>query len=138
MKKLLKPVRKINRKSLKYAKISDVLADQFQGLEGPIDTRHLLISMMLPPAVKMFIQDMEAEVEALCGGRYKHGKTLHRWGTQPGSIVLGNQHVAIEKSRVRNPGIDQEIELETYKSFQDPKRFEQSVFTEGLKRVSQR
>ena len=58
MKKLLKPVRKINRKSLRYAKKSEILADQFEGLEGPIDTRHMLISMMLPPAVKMFIQDM--------------------------------------------------------------------------------
>lgn len=138
MKKLLKSVRKINRKSLKHAKISDVLADQFQGLDGPIDTRHLLISMMLPPAVKMFIQDMEEEVEALCGDRYKHGKSLYRWGTQKGSIILGNQHVAIEKSRVRNPETDQEIELETYKKFQNPENFEQTVFTEGLKRVSQR
>lgn len=138
MKKLLKPVRKINRKSLRHAKKGDVLSDQFEGLEGPIDTRHLLISMMLPPAVKMFIQDMEAEVKALCGDRYKHGKSLHRWGTQKGSIILGNQHVAIEKSRVRNPITAQEIELETYKNFQDPKRFEQSVFAEGLKRVSQR
>ena len=138
MKKLLKPVRKINRKSLRYAKKSEILADQFEGLEGPIDTRHMLISMMLPPAVKMFIQDMEREVKALCGDRYKHGKTLHRWGTQKGSIILGNQHVGIEKSRVRNPETDEEVELTSYKSFQDPKRFEQAVFTEGLKRVSQR
>jgi transposase-like protein len=98
----------------------------------------MLISMMLPPAIKMFIQEMEAEVDALCGDRYKHGKTLHRWGTQKGSIILGNQHVAIEKSRVRNPETEEEVELKSYKDFQDPKRFEQAVFTEGLKRVSQR
>jgi transposase-like protein len=138
MKKLLKAVRKINRKPLKHAKKTEILADQFEGLEGPIDTRHMLISMMLPPAIKMFIQEMEAEVDALCGDRYKHGKTLHRWGTQKGSIILGNQHVAIEKSRVRNPETEEEVELKSYKDFQDPKRFEQAVFTEGLKRVSQR
>jgi putative transposase len=138
MKNLLKAVRKINRKCLKHAKKSEILADQFEGLEGPIDTRHMLISMMLPPAIKMFIQEMEAEVDALCGDRYKHGKTLHRWGAQKGSIILGNQHVAIEKSRVRNPETEEEIELKTYKNFQDPQRFEQTVFTEGLKRVSQR
>ena len=138
MKKLLKAVRKINRKPLKYAKKSEVLTDQFEGLQGPIDTRHMLISMMLPPAVKMFMQDMEAEVETLCGDRYKHGKNLHRWGSQKGSIILGNQHVAIEKSRVRNPESGQEVELETYKKFQSPESFEQAVFTEGLKKVSQR
>lgn len=138
MKKLLKSVRKINRKSLKHAKQREIFLDQFEGFEGPIDTKHMLISLMLPPAVKMFIQEMEREVEVLCGDRYKHGKTLHRWGKQNGSIVLGNQHVAIEKSRVRNPETGHEVDLETYKNFQDPKLFEQTVFTEGLKRVSQR
>ena len=86
----------------------------------------------------MFIQEMEREVEILCGSRYEHGKTLHRWGKQKGSIVLGNQHVTIEKWRVRNPETCQEVDLESYRNFQDPKLFEQAVFTEGLKRVSQR
>ena len=138
MKKLLKAVSKINRKSLRHAKRDQILLDQFEGLEGPIDTKHMLISLMLPPAIKMFTQEMEREVESLCGTRYEHGKTLHRWGKQNGSIVLGNQHVAIEKSRVRNPKTGQEVDLESYKNFQDPKLFEQTVFTEGLKRVSQR
>ena len=46
--------------------------------------------------------------------------------------------MAIEKSRVRNPESGQEVELETYKKFQSPESFEQAVFTEGLKKVSQR
>ena len=77
MKKLLKAVSKINRKSLRHAKRDEILLDQFEGLEGPIDTKHMLISLMLPPAVKMFIQEMEREVESLCGIRYEYGKTLH-------------------------------------------------------------
>jgi putative transposase len=50
--------------------------------------------------------------------------------------VLGNQHVAIEKARVRGP--EGEVKLETYERFQDPKRFDEQVFHQGLKRVSQR
>jgi|ERR1035438_1288446 transposase-like protein len=138
MKKLLKAVSKINRKSLRHSKRADILNDQFEGLTGPIDTRHMLISMMLPPAIKMFIQDMENEVEMLCGNRYEHGKNLHRWGTQKGSVIMGNQHVAIEKARVRNPLTEKEVDLQTYKKFQDPEMFNQNVFSEGLKRVSQR
>ena len=46
--------------------------------------------------------------------------------------------MAIEKSRVTNPKTGQEVDLESYRNFQDPKLFEQTVFTEGLKRVSQR
>jgi transposase-like protein len=138
MKNVLKAVRKINRKSLKHAKRTEILTDKFESLTGPIDTRHMLISLMLPPAIKMFIQDMEKEVDLLCGSRYQHGKTNHRWGTQKGSIVLGNQHVAIEKARVRNPTSGEEVNLEVYEKFQNPKEFEQEVFSEGLRHVSQR
>jgi transposase-like protein len=138
MRTVLKAVRKINRKPLVHAKTDDILNDQFQGLEGPIDTQHMLISMMLPPAVKEFVRQLEEEVDLICGARYKHGKVNQRWGSQPGSIVLGNQQVAIERRRVRSKVTGEEVKLETYEQFQDPKHFHQAVFTEGLKKVSQR
>ena len=125
------------RKPLKHAKMRDVLADKFEGLEGPIDSQHLLISMLLPPAVKQFMEDCAREVDQLCGDRYKHGKSAQRWGSQNGSIILGNHHVAVEKLRVREKD-GKEVPLQTYEEFQNPKLFEQAVFNEGLKRVSQR
>ena len=137
MPKVLKAVRKINRKPLVHAKQADILNNKFEGVEGPIDTQHMLISMLLPPAVKALIEEVGREVDKICGSRYAHGKSNVRWGTQSGSIVLGNQHVAIEKPRVRSKS-GEEVELETYQQFQDPKIFQQAVFTEGLKKVSQR
>lgn len=88
------------------------------------------------PAVKAFMQELEREVDSLCGSRYKHGKVNHRWGTQEGSIILANHHVAIEKPRVRSK-VGAEVHLKTYSDFQDPRLFEEAVFTEGIKRVSQ-
>lgn len=134
---VLKSVKKINRKSLKHAKKSDIIAGKFENLDGPINTQHLLISTLLLPAVKMFIAEIESEVEKLCGDRYRHGKTNHRWGSQKGSIVLGNQNVALEVPRVRGKG-GIEVKLQTYEDFQDPRLFDQAVFTEGIKKVSQR
>ncbi|MEI8062371.1 MAG: transposase [bacterium] len=122
---------------MKYAKKSQILNDEFENLDGPIETQHLLISTLLPPAVKAFIAECESEVENLCGGRYRHGKMNHRWGSQNGSIVLGNQHVALEVPRVRGKD-KKEIRLQTYEDFQDPRLFNQAVFTEGIKKVSQR
>ena len=81
--------------------------------------------------------ELEGEVEKLCGSRYKHGKTNHRWGSQNGSIVLGNQNVALEVPRVRMKD-GAEVKLTTYQEFQDPRLFDQAVFTEGIKKVSQR
>lgn len=139
MAKLLKVAGKSNRKPCKYVKKNDALSDQFETIQGPIDTQHLLISTLLPPAVKMFIQELEREVDELCGTRYRHSEDQnHRWGSQKGSIVLGNQHVAIERPRVRSAVSGKEIRLQTYEDFQDPKIFESKVFAEGLKKVSQR
>jgi transposase-like protein len=136
MRNVLKPVRKINRKPLKHARRKDIAADKFEGIDGPIDTQHLLISTLIPPAVKQFLAQLESEVASLCGAHYEHGKENQRWGSQNGSIILGNQHVALERPRVRGQG--GEVRLKTYEQFQDPKLFNQAVFTEGLKKVSQR
>ena len=134
---VLKSVQKINRKKLNHAKKTDILGNKFENSNGPIDTQHLLISTLLPPAVKMFIAECEAEVNKLCGDRYLHGKEKHRWGSQNGSIVLGNQHVALEVPRVREKN-GKEVSLQTYQDFQNPELFDQAVFTEGIKKVSQR
>jgi putative transposase len=137
MGKVLNCVCKGNRKKLKHAKRSDVLAGDFTTEAGPISSQHLLISMLLPSSVKAFLEEVEREVTQLAGPRYAHGKSIQRWGTQSGSVVIGNQHVAIDRPRVRAKG-GGEVEIKTYQQFQDPKLFEQAVFNEGIKRVSQR
>lgn len=134
---VLKSVPKINRKKLIHAKRKDVLEEKFEGLDGPIESRHALISLFLPATVKMLIADLEKEVDELCGDRYKHGKINQRWGTQAGSVVLGNQRVAIERPRVRSKD-GSEVVLKSYEEFQSPNHFDDAVFAEGLKRVSQR
>lgn len=113
MANVLKSVKKINRKPLNHARREDILNEKFEGIDGPIDTQHLLISTLLPPAVKMFIRDCVDEVEQLCGERYKHGKENVRWGDQKGSIVLANQQVAVPKLRVRSKS-GEEVPLKTY------------------------
>jgi putative transposase len=134
---VLKPVRKINRKPLVHAKKSDILEGIFENPEGPIDTQHLLISTLLPPAVKEFIAQCDREVDELCGDRYRHGKVNNRWGSQNGSIILANQRVALEIPRVRGKD-GKEVRLKKYEEFQNPELFDRAVFVEGIKKVSQR
>jgi hypothetical protein len=125
-KTVLKVIGKGKRKALKHARKSEVLVDKFENPQGPIDTQHLLISTLLPPAVKMFIQELEKEVDQLCGDRYRHtADQNYRWGSQKGSIVLGNQQVAVERPRVRSSATGKEVKLQTYEDFQDAKMFEQ-------------
>jgi len=134
---VLKAVRKINRKPLRHAKKSDIIEGKFENLDGPIDTQHLLISTLLPENVKAFIAECDREVTKLCGERYRHGKVNNRWGSQNGSIILANQRVALEVPRVRGKD-GKEVRLQTYEDFQNPALFDRAVFTEGIKKVSQR
>ncbi len=125
------------RKILKPITPEEIQKNLFEGKDGvSIDSDHLLISMLLPPAVRAFYAELESEVEAICGARHSRIGDTSRWGSQPGSITLGNQKVSIERPRVRGPG--GEVPLATYARFQDPSLFDQQVFEQGLKRVSQR
>jgi putative transposase len=138
MRNVIRIAKKSNREKLKHARIKDVLNDRFESADStPIDSQFMLISALLPPAVKAFIEQCEAEVTQLCGARYRHGKENQRWGAQNGSVVIANQRVAIEKPRVRNK-LGQEVNLQTYEDFQNPELFDQSVFVDGVRRVSQR
>ncbi len=49
---------KINRKKLVHAKRRDIQEMKFEGVEGPLDTEHLLISTLLPPGCKTFPRDL--------------------------------------------------------------------------------
>jgi len=114
-------------------------AGQVPGFEPGVmlDSQYLLITALLPPAVKEFLAQCESEVAGICGKRHAREEgLLSRWGTQGGSIYLGGQKVAVQKPRVR--GADGEHTLSTYERFQDQKLFDQQVFQEGIRRVSQR
>jgi putative transposase len=128
------------KKIVKPVSLEDFRKNAVEGEDGQIlDSEHLLISALIPPAVKAFLEAAKAEVMRLAGARYdrKTGK-FSRYGSQRGSIVLGNQHVSIQRPRVRDTEENREVELETYTRFQDPSIFDRQVFHEGVKHVSQR
>lgn len=127
------------RKILKPVSLKEIQGGRIEGESGQaLDSQHLLISMLLPPAVKAFFEELESEITAICGERHSRGTPGQRWGHQQGSITLGNQKVSLRRPRVRDGVSRQEIPLATYARFQDPEIFDERVFQEGLKHVSQR
>ena len=127
------------RKALKPIGVEELQANRVEGVDGEVlDSEHELISLLIPPAVKAFFAELESEVFALCGDRYGRAGTRARWGSQRGSIVLGNQRVALRRPRVRDVTAAREVLLRTYARFQDPGLFDRRVFAEGLKHVSVR
>jgi putative transposase len=139
MKKLRVVKGKSNRKSLVRIDRDQAENGEFCWPDGsPIDSEHMLISLLLPAAVKEFYRKLEAEVGTLCGVRYARTGEHVRWGQQGGSIYLGGQKVAVKRQRLRNAEQGKEVDLQTYGNFQDPRIFEDQVFRDGLRHISQR
>ncbi len=129
-----------NRRKLRHVTEAEANNDQWYWPDGEaVDSEQMVLSLLLPPTVKEFYRRAKAEVEALCGVKGKHtDHSCSRWTTQKGSIHLGAQQVAITHQRLRDTGANQEVDLPIYRRFQEPGLFDRAVFTEGLKRVSQR
>lgn len=64
---------------------------------------------------------VNAEVIELVGERNKHNpdRNCVRWGSQDGSVLLGEQRVPLSKPRVRTSDCKAEIELQTYTALND-------------------
>lgn len=67
---------------------------------------------------------LDEEVAGLCGERYSRDKPLEgryrRWGSNPGSIRIGEERVPIDVPRVRDARAERERPLESYQQMKQP------------------
>ena len=89
--------------------------------------------------VKLF---METEVNQLCGKRYKHkhGRKAVRWGSEPGTAIVGRTKEPIEKPRVRKRagGKNAEVSLENLRPFNKRGNLSENILNSVLSGVSTR
>ena len=87
---------------------------------GDLDIRVNLIQSLIPLGLKAVEEELQQEVLSLAGGRYERGSALSRWGSNPGSVYLGDQKVRVTVPRVRNRFTQEEVRLESYQALQNP------------------
>ncbi len=116
----MKKVSKIGKKNKKEKVLREVEilgAEQYEHLrvDGRVETIQALIPLGL-----MFVQkELQREVEELAGERYAResgGKQWVRYGSNPGSVRLAGQRVAVKVPRVRSLGSQKEVGLESYQA----------------------
>lgn len=103
---LRSPVVGENRGSLR------ILDDVYQQIRGVVHDR-------LRGATLQMVQDLfTEEVENMCGPAHcrKGDELYHRGGSDPGSVLLSGQRVAVKKLRMKKNGDD--VELKTYTALQ--------------------
>ena len=103
---------------------------------GDMETRVELVQLLIPIGLKAVGYLLQEEVGRWAGMRYERGKEKQRWGSQGGSVYLGEQKVPISVPRVRDKGENREVCLETYRRFQQPHADEEQVFLKVLNGLS--
>lgn len=100
------------KRVLKEMNVPDAVA--FAAME--LDTKAELIKALIPLGLMAISDVLEAEVTELVGRRYSRNEGqpgLVRHGTNPGSVELAGQHVAIRLPRVRNRLEKAEVPLQS-------------------------
>lgn len=98
-------------------------------------SRMAAIQMLIPVALQAVAAELQAEVARLAGSRYQRTgrQPGHvRWGTQAGSVYLGDQKLPIEVPRVRNRLQAEEIPLTSYTLLQQPRALDEGLLTRCL------
>lgn len=93
-------------------------AEQYEGMG--VDGRVEAIQALIPLGLMHVQEELQREVLCLAGGRHERqagGKPLVRYGSNPGSVRLAGQRLAVRVPRVRDQRSDLEVPLETYQAF---------------------
>lgn len=101
------------------------------------ESRLSMIQMLIPLALEAVGTELQNEVRELAGAPHSRGGSLDRWGTNPGSIFLGDQKVELRVPRVRNKGLGTEIPLTTYERLQSPQAIDEIVLSRVINGISQ-
>jgi transposase-like protein len=96
-----------------------------------------MIQMLIPLGLDAVNDMLQNEVNELAGERYKHDKNpIKRWGSNPGSVYLGDKKIPIDVPRVRNSDNNTELELNSYKELQESKTFDKNIYSRVINGIS--
>ena len=89
-----------------------VKREEFERLQR--EDRIKLIKQLIPLGLMAVAEELEREVDELVGPAYvrSHDGKNRRYGSNPGSVILGNQRIPIRVPRVRNDA--GEVPLQSY------------------------
>jgi transposase-like protein len=104
-----------------------------------LNSRVEAIQALIPLGLQAVQDLLQQEVTALAGARYQRSGGVPgygRWGSQPGSVYLADQKVAVNVPRVRDLRRDQEVPLTSYQGLRQPRRAEEAALRKVLKGLS--
>lgn len=129
MKRVLRVGRDVKVKKLRDMDLIE------RGLMGAdLDVKVGLIQSLIPLGLRCVHEQLQAEVERLCGQRYQRERVRGRvrWASQRGSIYLADQKVPLQRPRIRDLRTNREMELPLYQRLQEPGGYDERVYRQLL------
>ena len=86
-------------------------------------------------------EELQQAVIELAGPRYQRkeaGQPLRHWGSQRGSVYLGDQKLPVDVPRVRNTDDGTEVSLPAYQALQRPRNMDEGLLLRILKGIATR
>jgi transposase-like protein len=123
------------RKSRVMKREAVITRGQFESMG--LSSRLALIQALIPLGLMMVHEELHREVAQLAGGRYerKEGdRRIYRHGSNPGSVKLGGQRVAVDVPRVRDE--EGEVALESYRRLHLGSEIDEGMFRRVLYGIS--
>lgn len=102
------------------------------------EERMAAIQTLIGVGMEKAAEDIQKDFVALVGRRYEHGKAMGPWGSNRGSIYLGDQKVAIKVPRARNGRTGEEATLRSYERLQSPRLIEEMALRRVINGISMR
>jgi transposase-like protein len=102
------------------------------------ENRLAMIQALIPIALEAVGEALQREISELAGERYARGSEVKRWGSNPGSVFLGDQKVKLQVPRARNSTTNEEIFLSTYNDLQNSQQLDDMALSRVMLGMSQR
>jgi transposase-like protein len=94
--------------------------------------------MLIPLGLKAVGEELQTEVRRLVGEGSQRHPSHRRWGSNPGSVFLGDQKVHIEVPRVRDLASRQEVPLKSYRALRQTGVLDKQILQRLINGISTR
>ena len=130
----LKLYKKAQRINVRNQRVEEMSQPSF-GFESRLS----MIQMLIPLGLRAVEEELQLEVRGLIGGdRYDRTDSGNkRWGSNPGSVFLGDQKLRVNVPRVRNVRAGHEVSLKSYERLQDPAHLDEVALSRVINGISQ-
>ncbi len=125
------------KRTVKIGKVDPEAVVEVDDLDGRIEA----IQLLIPLGLQAVAEELERAVVELAGARYQRKaaeQPLRRWGSQRGSVYLGDQKLPVDVPRVRDIDNGSEISLSAYQALQAPRHLDEGLLRRMLKGIATR